>query len=315
MRFRPLLVSLVLAISAAVAGFLAGQRFPVQTTVEAGKDPESTLLTGIADAAHGSPAGSPGSHGKSTPDNTNAPRGNTPSLRLVQTLEELAAAKRRGDVEHLLATWLARNPEEVLRFLQSSPHRDDLLRKAATAWAATDAVGASTWLAAHPSVAGRDAMAAGLAAAVAGDEPDAAIQWVASIKDPLQKLAGARGAGYEFFRTSDDTALAALSKMGMPASSLDPELLEAWKRSLDEKSRRGAQNIASAYAAAKAAGAASSATDADAAIQEITNGLNGSGAFSTSVFKVNLDPWTAREQAATRDYLKFEGQSLLYSGQ
>jgi hypothetical protein len=301
---------------AGAGGFFAGQQFPAQGAGEANVPGPGRVVKSLARETKAPPAKTgdqvrPG--GEAAPGRREAGK-STASERLMESLEEMANSKQQGQLEDLLAKWLARNPEEMLQFLESSPHRDEVLRKVTALWAKTDAAAASSWLAAHPTIAGRDATAAGLAAAVVKDEPDAAVQWVATIKDPMQKLAGAQTAGYEFFRQSDESALAALSKMGMPASAIEPALLETWKRRLGEFSKRNAQNVASAYSAAKAAGADVSPDSPEAVVEALNNGIKGSGQFSTSVFKVDLTDLTEREQTAARDYLEMSGDQIKYTG-
>ena len=312
MSIRPLILPVTLVSLAGAGGFFAGRQFPVHTAV--------ATASVAAKITAGTKATSSKSGGQVRPGTeANFRRGesgvSTPSARLLETLEEMAESKQQGAIENLLSTWLAGNPDEMLQFLSSSPRRDDILRKITTLWAGTDPAAASSWLAGHPDTAGHDAMAAGLAAAVVKDEPDAALQWVASINDPLQKLAGAQAAGYEFFRQSDETALEALRKMGMPASSIEPAMLELWKRRLGGVSRRGAQNLASAYAAAKAAGGDLKPENVEEVIAALNEGIKGAGQFSSTLFKVDTTGYTERERGASKTHLEISGETLSYTGE
>jgi hypothetical protein len=93
----------------------------------------------------------------------------------------------------------------------------------------------------------------------------------------------------------------------------EAELLDRVSARLDPErtARRDAQNLASAYAAACAAGATEleKLRDLDAIIRAMNTGVNGGGNFTGSLFQVKLD---AARAAAAKQFLKLEDDSLTY---
>jgi type IV pilus assembly protein PilA len=104
--------------------------------------------------------------------------------------------------------------------------------------------------------------------------------------------------------------LVVIAVIGVIAAIAIPAMTNVFGSSRTAKARRNAQNIASAYAAAMAAGG-TAATDEDTAYTAVLAGINGAGQFSTSVFKVNLD---AAEAAVAKDYTDWQSGTLVYTG-
>lgn len=221
--------------------------------------------------------------------------------------------KALSEFHKAFAAWFAASPEEAVQFLSASPQRDGLLRLAIAAWAKADPAAASAWLAAHTDTPGRDAMAAGLAMAVLKEDPNASIQWVASIKDPAQKLFSAETLGWEFYRRSDAEAADALGKIGLPESAL-PHLNQTWAAKLSSIAKRNAQNLVSTANAAKAAGGTLDTSSLDSVVSSMTSGINGGGQFAKSVFKVSSSDWTDREKIASLKNVKVADGEIKFEG-
>jgi len=105
--------------------------------------------------------------------------------------------------------------------------------------------------------------------------------------------------------------LVVIAVIGVIAAIAIPAMTNVFGSSRAAKARRNAQSLASAYAAALAAGAPAAASEL-AACDAVIAGMNGSGQFSTSVFRVQLDD--AERDAAMTDYLSFDNNTLTYTG-
>ena len=122
--------------------------------------------------------------------------------------------------------------------------------------------------------------------------------------------------GYEFYRQSDASAQESLKSMGFPDSASSP-LMEAWKTRFDATSKRQAQNAASTFGAAQAAGANLKASSLADAMTLLAAGVSGSGVYTTSIFKVPTADQTEREQATVASLLDLhpgEVTTLIYKG-
>jgi type IV pilus assembly protein PilA len=106
--------------------------------------------------------------------------------------------------------------------------------------------------------------------------------------------------------------LVVIAVIGVIAAIAIPAMTDVFGNSRTAKAKRNAQNLASAYSAAVAAGAVTTAVTTEAlAVDAIVAGLNGSGAFASSNFKVVLDN---DEQTAAEDYLDWQNNALVYTG-
>ncbi|HEX2746403.1 MAG TPA: hypothetical protein VHM91_00280 [Verrucomicrobiales bacterium] len=299
MNLRHTLATTGLVTIAAAASFYAGRNFPFETPADQKRPTaiKAASATGKSADAPPKPEGAKQIVTASAHD---------PSAQDIQSklLEKLTALSKSGmivqegalsELHHALAAWMAASPDEVVKFLSTSPQRDDLLRLAVTGWAKSDPAAASAWLAAHADTPGRDAMAAGLAVAVSKEDPNAGIQWVSSIKDPAQKLLSAGSLGWEFYRRSDEEAAEALGRMGLPESAAGP-LTQTWAAKLTAVAKRNAQNLVSTANAALAAGGTLDTSDLDSVVGSISTGINGGGKFAGSVFRVSTGDWTDREK-------------------
>lgn len=105
--------------------------------------------------------------------------------------------------------------------------------------------------------------------------------------------------------------LVVIAVIGVIAAIAIPAMTGVFSNSRTAKAKRNAQNIASTFAAAQAAGYTATVADEDAAVTAINTGVSGSGAFSTSFFQVSLD---TQEATAAKGYLSFSNGTLKYDG-
>ena len=92
--------------------------------------------------------------------------------------------------------------------------------------------------------------------------------------------------------------LVVIAVIGVIAAIAIPAMSNVFENSRTAKARRNAQNLASTYAAARAAGAVFTSTTAAGVADELNTGVVGSGQFATTTFQVVLD---AEEQDAATD--------------
>jgi type IV pilus assembly protein PilA len=104
--------------------------------------------------------------------------------------------------------------------------------------------------------------------------------------------------------------LVVIAVIGVIAAIAIPAMTNVFGSSRTAKARRNAQNVASAYAAAMAAGGTAS-TDEDDAYTDVLAGIVGAGQFTTSTFRVNLD---GEEATAAKAYTDWQGGTLVYTG-
>jgi type IV pilus assembly protein PilA len=96
-----------------------------------------------------------------------------------------------------------------------------------------------------------------------------------------------------------------LSAIAIPAMSNVMENGEA------AKDKRNAQNIASTYTAARAAGAVVDTTSKATIISNLENGVNGRGPYANTTFKIS--PLEPTEEGRADDYLVLTGETLTYT--
>ena len=113
--------------------------------------------------------------------------------------------------------------------------------------------------------------------------------------------------------------LVVIAVIGVIAAIAIPAMSNIFGNSRSSATKRNAQNIASTYAAARAAGASftggtnGAVADEAAAASQLNDGVNGSGSFSSSRFQVLLD---AAEQTAALQYTTYDASNdiLSYTG-
>jgi hypothetical protein len=208
-----------------------------------------------------------------------------------------------------LGDWFAANPDEAVAYFAISPQRNEVLSRLFALWGKKDPHAASLWLSEHPEAPGRDGMSAGLAAGVAGEDAAAAVQWVASIRDPVIKLIAGREAGWVIYRSSDEEAVTGLREAGIPESAIPP-IKAAWEKQFSTTVSRHTQNLVSVATAAAAAGATINATNVEDFVSRLSTGVNGGGQFKGSMFMVDTSDWTSRELSAARSMIRLTDGSV-----
>ena len=87
-----------------------------------------------------------------------------------------------------------------------------------------------------------------------------------------------------------------LADSGIP-DELQLPMLEEWNQRIQNRSRRNAQNLASVYSSAVAAGASFHGRSSQEVVRELVAGVTGSDSFENTIFQVpNMDD-TAIEKA------------------
>ncbi len=106
--------------------------------------------------------------------------------------------------------------------------------------------------------------------------------------------------------------LVVIAVIGVIAAIAIPAMTGIFENSRGAKAKRNAQNLASAYASANAAGNSFvGVSTEDGAVSAIVAGVTGQGAFATSTFRVQLD---TDEQTAAKTHLEFSNGTLQYIG-
>src|SRR5687768_13946177 len=112
--------------------------------------------------------------------------------------------------------------------------------------------------------------------------------------------------------------LVVIAVIGVIAAIAIPAMSNIFGNSENAKVKRNAQNIASAYSAARAAGAsfnggAGPAGSKETAASDLNTGINGQGVFTSSRFQVKLD---AAEQTKALTKLTYDNANdiLTYDG-
>ncbi len=305
----------VIYIAGLLAAFAAGHYIPLGQPADppTARTQPPTAAASTASLPLNAPAAVSGKKSKE-PAGQPAPDsqiGANDAKELLSILESLGEKRDMEGVERTLAKWMAADPDAVIAFLSASANRDGILIKLTALWAKQDPAAASSWLAGHRDRLGHDAMVSGLVSTVVREEPEAAVKWVSAMKDPLLKAAAAQDAGYEFYRQSDDAAGKALTEMGLPESA-SPAMFGAWEKRFAEFARRDAQNIASVFNAARAAGAEVNAQTVEDIRALLSAGIKGSGAFSSNMFKVDTTDRSPRETAATVGHLEVSEGTVKY---
>jgi type IV pilus assembly protein PilA len=106
--------------------------------------------------------------------------------------------------------------------------------------------------------------------------------------------------------------LVVIAVIGIMAAIAIPIISNINQNATMAKDRRSAQNIANVYGAAIAAGAPVDSSSVGAIIDDLQLGVNGSGQFSSTVFKINISD---AEQTEADDYLDMTTPGVLdYNG-
>ena len=169
------------------------------------------------------------------------------------------ASEKMDDLDELgdvIKEWLVKDPDSAIEWLARGERRDDILRVIFTAWVEElDSDDARAWLAAHRDTEGYSSAVLGFALGLSENEEfEEALALADTIDDPLARTQIWNAAGGEVYDEDPDGTLLRLADSGLP-EDLQIAMVEEWTQSRRNKSRRNAQNLASVYSSAVAAGA------------------------------------------------------------
>jgi hypothetical protein len=117
------------------------------------------------------------------------------------------------------------------------------------------------------------------------DQPDSAPELADSVTEPLDKIMIWSAAGADSYDADPERTLERLARAEIP-DELQKIMIEKWQERIDNKAKRNAQNLASVYSAAVAAGADFQGKTPAELAAEIVSGITGSDSFSTTRFQV-----------------------------
>lgn len=113
------------------------------------------------------------------------------------------------------------------------------------------------------------------------------LSWIETLEDPTRKAEAWSDAGYKFLLKEPELIDELLASSDLPSLQKD-QVRSNWGKKLTAHSQRNAQNIVSVYGAALAAGATFDDTSSpEAIISQLIQGVNGSGTFLDSEFKIS----------------------------
>ena len=104
--------------------------------------------------------------------------------------------------------------------------------------------------------------------------------------------------------------LVVIGVIGLMAGISIPIMNPVRENARINKSLKNAQALAATAGAAQAAGAVLNLSSIDTAVAQLKEGVNGTGVFGTSTFKVA--PFSESEIAEFRDYLSIDGNTLVF---
>lgn len=214
------------------------------------------------------------------------------------------------DVGGIISSWLENDPDGAIAWLARGDRRDETMRVVFAIWGTENPEAAADWLDANKDRDWRSLAAVGLAMGLAANgDAERALKRIETIGDPFAIAQIWNSAGEELFEIAEAETLDQFARSGLP-EELQRLTIEEWESNVGRKSKRNAQNIASVYASAMAAGADFKGSSAAEIAREIVGGVTGSDSFSNTVFQIpNLsEPALAR---ALRN-LGFDNGSLNY---
>ena len=265
------------------------------------------------------------------PAKETAPRGGTSAAKLPpdgvpqKSLQDrtnaesvshiLAAASGELDdfwaLSEIVVTWMKSDPDAAIAWLAGGENREQVLHSLFAIWSEDDLEAANTWLSANPTLDGYGFAAAGLAyGLVEDDQQEAALALAEGIDDHLARSQIWNEAGAGLYAAAPEETLERLAASSLP-DELQRLIARRWETNLRNRSKRNAQNLASVYSSAVAAGAEFQGKSASEVAAELTEGINGSGQFDTTTFKVA--DMAEAEIAWTLENLSFEGGQLRYA--
>ncbi|MGI9243134.1 MAG: hypothetical protein ACR2RV_20220, partial [Verrucomicrobiales bacterium] len=217
-----------------------------------------------------------------------------------------------GDVAEFIVAWLETDPDGAIAWLASSEDRTEAFELIFRIWGSANLEAAEAWLAANAGIDEFQHAALGMALSLANRHPpERALQWFASVSDPLAiaRFWGSVDPG--LYVKSPELITERLAASGLPDHARSA-LHARWEIArYGDYAKRGAQNLASVYSSAVAAGAIFESDTPEELVRELSEGINGADSFSTTRFQVpNM---SAAEIEAALAYLDGTDGSLSYT--
>ena len=292
------------------AAFMAGRSSvsPSKTreAAEATKTRHPQKLSAITPASSDKGAGRPNLQPASTQP-TDPPLADQIDADLKRVAEFLAAAANEtGDFSALsgtIAAWMDYDPEEAIAWLATGDRRDEILRIMFVAWGSKNPDTALAWLAANRETDRYQSAAFGLAGNLPSEE---ALQIAGTLDDPSHRAVIWAEAGVGLFADDQDAALERLAAAGFP-DELERLTVKSWRRALSNISKRNAQNLASVFSSAIAAGAEFQGNSSEEIARELVAGITGAASFAKTRFQV--PELSEQEIARAIENIEFVGQN------
>jgi hypothetical protein len=199
------------------------------------------------------------------------------------------AANHINDVEALgvvLSSWLESDPDTAIAWLTSGERSEETLRTLFSLWGSDDPDAALAWLAANQNLEGYDSAAVALALGLAHQgSAESALALADSVTKRISRVQIWMDAGADLYSANQDELRERLASTDIP-EDLQAFMIENWRENISNAAKRNAQNLASVYSSARAAGATFQGKSAIEIAEELTAGIFGGGSFSTTKFQI-----------------------------
>jgi hypothetical protein len=287
-------VSKILIVSLVAASFVVGRLSVKEKPPSAGPPPkaEKKKLTAIQPPT-GNPAVTPpiaGANDTNPVPPSNSPQDRAKAKRIAETIAAMGDALDTQDdfeeLSELITEWLNRDPDEAIAWLATGDRRSSVLKAIFIFWSSEDPEATQDWLYENRDLDGYQDAKYGLALGLAhNDQPGAALHFTHTIDDPIARTKIWEVAGPELYAINQDELREHLSSSDIPQNAQDI-MLDHWETDFRNKSKRNAQNLASVFSSALAAGAKFEATTVAEFAQEIVTGVYGADSFAKTRFQV-----------------------------
>jgi hypothetical protein len=293
------------------AAFIVGRSSvrPSKTSepVEATKTRHPQSLSAITPASSDKRAERP-DHQPASTQRTDPPLADQIDADLKKIAEFLAAAANEpGDLRALsetIAAWMDYDPEEAIAWLATGDRRDEILRIMFVAWGSKNPDAALAWLAANRDTDRYQSAAFGLARNLPSEE---ALQIAETLDEASHRAVIWAEAGVGLFAADQDAALERLAAAEFP-DELERLTANSWRRALSNQSKRNAQNLASVFSSAVAAGAEFQGNSSEEIARELVAGITGGGSYDKIRFQV--PELSEQEIARAIENIEFVGQDV-----
>ena len=210
-----------------------------------------------------------------------------------------------GVLAETIAAWMDHDPDEAINWLANGDRGAEILPTMFVIWGQQNPSAALAWLAANRDTDRYPHAAFGLAGNLESEE---ALQLAETLNDPPRRATIWTVAGRALYADDQDAALERLAAAEFP-DELERLTINSWRQALSNKSKRNAQNLASVFSAAVAAGAEFQGNSSEEITRELVAGVTGAGPFATTRFQVPTLSDT--EIAHAIENLEFAGQNQL----